>query len=493
MSTEKDQQIDGSEQDDGDSSLHNPEGGEPEDDMQDSTADDSVDTEIQFNLRPKENATVKARQDQMQQMMSAMNQILLNQQLQASTADIAPQNTGARQKTPTPKMPTIPEIPTTTNKVGSQTNNFPQMSTPQTSRNQPTFPSLPSLSAPTPPTAPHTGTPQSTRSTFRSGSAPPIPWKMTFGENENADFNAYLIRFQGHADLAQWDDATKINSVKNTLRGRAGDMVVGMSDQVSWTTFKQQLLDAWEPAERKEVIRELFSMSERGRKERPEAFLQRLRLKAMKAFDRYPTDLRDEIIIKTFIAGQPPAIKSQFAWHRFATEAEALSAVVRAESFVEQERHIDARRSQEGAKNSPRARRRRAAARVAPVDDEASDSDLLQDDYDDDIWLPENVRPEVGTWIRTALTSIETEEDGHYDEDETFKALQAATTLNPEKRAMGICFFCKKPGHRFNKCFRLRDILIKNGMNPNSRPRENSGPPWTKKDEGPKKPSQSGN
>ena len=90
----------------------------------------------------------------------------------------------------------------------------------------------------------------------------------------------------------------------------------------------------------------------------------------------------------------------------------------------------------------------------------------VEEDEAVDIWVPNTVKPDVRDWIRVALTTLDTEEDGHYNEDEVVNALQVAKMTRNTTQSRGVCFFCKKPGHRFNKCFRLRDILVKNGMKP---------------------------
>ena len=97
------------------------------------------------------------------------------------------------------------------------------------------------------------------------------------------------------------------------------------------------------------------------------------------------------------------------------------------------------------------------------------------DDYDScdelctnvprDILGPEVIAPEARDWVQNAMNIAGTEEDGHYDEDRIYQVLQISAVSKPDKyTSRGKCFFCQRVGHRWERCFRLRDILEKNGM-----------------------------
>ena len=185
------------------------------------------------------------------------------------------------------------------------------------------------------------------RPNTRQGQAQPnTPWKMTFGDREGADLQAYIERYETHIQSCHWDDDNKIAALCATLRGTIRDMVVTIPSGLTWSNFRQSLLDIWEPPERREAMRATFAITMRNRKEKSESYLQRLILSAQKAFGKYPEYVIEDMVKRQFLAGQTSAVRNRFAWYGEPTTSEMLSAVVRLEASDEQERQIGVRRTE---------------------------------------------------------------------------------------------------------------------------------------------------
>ena len=74
--------------------------------------------------------------------------------------------------------------------------------------------------------------------------------------------------------------------------------------------------------------------------------------------------------------------------------------------------------------------------------------------------MEENIR-----WLNDALEMVDQNEEGAFCESEIMLILQASITdADAKKRDAGPCYFCKRKGHSWRKCYKLRNILKQNGM-----------------------------
>ena len=74
-------------------------------------------------------------------------------------------------------------------------------------------------------------------------------------------------------------------------------------------------------------------------------------------------------------------------------------------------------------------------------------------------------------WVYPSIQNVQVAEDGSFDEDEIYRILQANGDIVDNEATntsrCSICFYCKKNGHTWRGCFRLRNILMQNGMKSN--------------------------
>ena len=300
----------------------------------------------------------------------------------------------------------------------------------------------------------------------------PLPWKLTFGSDLTADVNEYLNHFAMYSRAAEWNERVRIASFLCTLKGRAAQIVNRLPEHAGWDRIIKTLRTEWEPEERRRVLRENFPMTKRNRKETAEEFLVRLTQTANRAFTGYTENLLDEIVRTAFIKGQNDTVQNSLAVAHDADVNALLAMVIRLESM-----------QAEKVRRTPIAVHRVVSTHSSDADDEQSAAVHLAETsrynppetsryfptntderYQPNPLAPPIIAPEVQEWVELALAATVTEGDGSYEEVAVYRVLQATATAKYEKTPGRACFFCKKGGHMWTKCFRLRDILVENGM-----------------------------
>ena len=158
----------------------------------------------------------------------------------------------------------------------------------------------------------------------------------------------------------------------------------------------------------------------------------------------------DERLLKQFIDGQDPHIKWMTAGYDLPSINVALKKIVQVEESFKSTGISDP------ASFSPYGfnKRSRMVDVTRPVQkgEDTSDDNLLETD---------NVR-----WLMNALNDISCDEIGHFGEAEVFSILQSSTEKPNTARGKGNngpCYFCKREGHGWRRCYRLRNLLRKNG------------------------------
>ena len=296
----------------------------------------------------------------------------------------------------------------------------------------------------------------------------PLSWKETFGADNKQDGEDYLFRFERYASAWQWDERSKIASFLSTLTGRAAKLIRRIPDNSDWNTVKKLFLEHWEPPSRKKALKETFSNTNRARKETAEDYLERLNTLARRAFANYPDSAIDDQILTQFVNGQPDHVQNSIIALSFNNVDEALAAVVKIDTHSDRTRRAGVRRF-EHDNHSPTTGG--AQCRCMTSNDQHNSTSSTDNDntvnYDSYCYydIPTDIPTDSRDWLTNALNNADTEDDGRYDEDSLYSVLRiAALAKNETSTAAGRCFFCKRPGHRWSKCFKLRDILIKNGM-----------------------------
>lgn len=264
----------------------------------------------------------------------------------------------------------------------------------------------------------------------------PLAWRHIFGTNPDEDIGEYMQRFELYANGCAWSEDVKVASLVSTLKGRAMQLIRDLPAKPKWTELRDCLLTKWESTERLRVLRETFPQNERTRKETAQDYLQRLISLASRAFAHHPADLRTESVLATKRAG----VRVTDTYEMNDSFGEVLQT------------NID---------------RPERSVPETITDEEILGSVAITSDAID--------------WVRTAISLTNTDDDGTYEEHELYHVLlTSAVAKGDTQTPRGQCFFCKKPGHRWMRCFRLREILTKNGMKPMS-DRPNYRPPWTSK------------
>ena len=139
----------------------------------------------------------------------------------------------------------------------------------------------------------------------------PLVWHHTFGKKDSDDIDGYNYRFERYANGCQWDDPVKGPSFLSTLEGRAACVVRDLPTNANWSGTVRFLRERWEPEQRRRTLRENFTFTTRKSSETAEEFLLRLTSLALRAFGHYPADLRNEMVLNTYLSGQPDYIKNK--------------------------------------------------------------------------------------------------------------------------------------------------------------------------------------
>ena len=294
-------------------------------------------------------------------------------------------------------------------------------------------------------------------------------WRQNFGKDRTADLDVFLHRFESYARNLQATDNLMIGRLLCVLEGRAASISRKLDLTMSWEEAKDTLREEWEPPARVDGFREQFESRIRKSKESAEDYLYELQKIADRAFATYNDESREDRVLRAFIRGQPQPVKASIHALQMKSTDEALSAVLRAEVYNRENRR------------TPGVRQVRHDEPAATMDYEESDDDSADSDAatvavmeHDDSPLPDD----AVEWMNHAFDTAIDNEDGTVEEYELFRVLKATVKQMDKSRNSFKCFFCGKPGHAWTKCFRLNDILVKNGMKPrdnNQRKPPNSG------------------
>jgi len=283
-------------------------------------------------------------------------------------------------------------------------------------------------------------------------------WRETFGNDSDASVHDYIRRFEMYAATKNWTDLAKATSFMSTLEGHARFITREVTARYSWRDIRQLLESEWEPANQTEILREKLSRRNRTTKEAPEQYLRVLQDLAARAYGDYPAEMVKDIVFRQFKQGQPDYISDAIYMVEFRDVGHALNYVQKLEA---------------------RPVRRRVHTAAARVDipelyDEGHDKTLLSPKSEG---VPAKIEEEATLWVRRAFAYIETDEGGYYDEEELYGLLRTTAATVDNLTPQNICFFCRKPGHRWMKCFRLREQLVRNGMKDNRDTSANTGRP----------------
>ena len=277
----------------------------------------------------------------------------------------------------------------------------------------------------------------------------PLMWRETFGKDTEGNINDYLRRFEHYASTRDWTDAAQVSSFICTLEGRAAFMVRDLPIGTTWLEIRERIIQEWEPPGQKHVLREKLATRARHPKESADKYLRILQDLASRAYGNESISSQKDHVFRAFIDGQPENIADALYMTEFRDVNHALAQVEKFES-------------------RPIRRKRAHAAKVhVETPDnydrfETASTVSTNSDREEPIRTIVDETPDI--WVRRTMSLIDTDDEGYYEEQELYTLLRITSAPNDKLSEKFICFYCRKPGHRWGKCFRLRDVLIKNGM-----------------------------
>jgi len=204
-----------------------------------------------------------------------------------------------------------------------------------------------------------------------------------------------------------------------------------------------------------------FSKTVRQKDESARDYLDRLQAMGAQAFADYDKVNRDKRILEQFVNGQDPRIKMMLAGCDVSTLHGALQRVSQMEEAIRSSGGQDPnsftpygynKKARKVALNKGKPKHVREC--------DESDSTSSQEDIEDS-----------ARWLDNALDIVEHDEEGMFQESDVYLVLQAATPSPKSKRGRGVngpCFYCKRAGHGWRTCYKLRNVLRENGMKTNA-------------------------
>ena len=301
-------------------------------------------------------------------------------------------------------------------------------------------------------------------------------WVRTFGDNEHDDIDVYIDSFNMFARGNGWPEDFQKMIFIASLRGKAGQVAFKNLSYASMAEVYEQMRRYCAPLRSRSITREEFRYIQREKRETAQEYLQRVKNCANRAFAAWSEEAVDEMARERFLHGQPAEIGDRLIGHVFSTIEDILLAVVGIEAALNRARSRRDRRyvgtiggSESWSDDDKYSRRYVGAGGGAdvvcwPEEDKRGynsryrgyDSSESEYDLDDRAFVAE------------ALSAVPCYRDGSFEEEHAIQVLEAK--IDKLGNQKGVCFFCKRSGHRWMTCYRLRDILMRNGMrDPRSR------------------------
>ena len=253
-----------------------------------------------------------------------------------------------------------------------------------------------------------------------------LPWKQTFGTDLAADVFEYVHQFEVYSVAASWDEDVQVASFQSTLKGRAAQIVRSLLTKCDWKTVVKTLQAAWEPEERRKVLRENFTTARRNKKESAEEFLVRITQTASRTFIDYPDKLRSEMVRTAFVRGQTESIQKSLASSLTADVNDLLAIIIRLESV----RPVEVARTT--------VSRAQLTATTTDDDDETYEvrkayTVEAETDHEESL-KPKAITADAKDWVQIALAATPTEGDGSYDEPAIYRVLQATAVVREDRQ-----------------------------------------------------------
>ena len=276
-------------------------------------------------------------------------------------------------------------------------------------------------------------------------------WRGTFTGDQGEDLQAYIAQLEYYATSYGLTERSVASILLSSLRGKAAMLCCQVKRDATYDDIVELLKQRFAPLATPMHLACEFKNAKRQKDEDVRDFLDRLKTLATKAFPGHPKRVVDERLLEQFIDGQDPRIKWMTAGYDLPNIDVALKKIVQVEESFKSTGISDP------ASFSPYGynKRSRMVDVTPPIQkgEDTSDDNLLETD---------NVR-----WLMDALNDISCDEIGHFEETEVFTILQSSTDRPNTARGKGNngpCYFCKREGHGWRRCYRLRNLLRKNGM-----------------------------
>ena len=245
------------------------------------------------------------------------------------------------------------------------------------------------------------------------------------------------------------------------FEGRAIKLLNEIDLDATWSEAKDLLISKWDTSNKRRILRDRFLTCKRDYRESATAFLHRVQDLADRAFDdgAIASSYRDEQILRVFIRGQPERLANMLLQTDFANVESALRVVINQEEQQVSQKRNSGRSLSYRDDYTPRRERPRFRTRQL-------------ESFDD---IDEDSAPEDVDIVADVMSIVSPDDDGHFEEGEAYNIIEVLTKTRPGLNSKEKCFFCQYSGHRWAKCFKLRDILEKHGMRRRPRPPRRPG------------------
>ena len=287
----------------------------------------------------------------------------------------------------------------------------------------------------------------------------PTPWRSTYGGEKKDDINTFLNQFDCYVELQNMDDRAAVKTLIVSLRDDAARTALNLPRDSTFAEVKDALRERFDNVTTPMSSSLKFKNALRKKDESARAFADRLRKIARKAFPLYEEVATELRVLEQFQDGQMQHVKEMLAHHEFRTMNECILAVTR---YEDKARGYGLHRNVDTPRHDPD--RAQGARRADDSYENTWYADATKTHVPPEDDLNVLIRRMCDKWVDPALAEVTFDENGMFNDEEIFSILQ--TNVDPSTPASS-CFFCKKRGHGWRKCFRLRNILQANGMKGN--------------------------
>lgn len=341
-------------------------------------------------------------------------------------------------------------------------------------------------------------------------------WKKTFSGSGAETSEQYLYHLEYYAYQCGLSEQDKISLLIASLEGKAARVVTQLTAWDTWNDVIQKLDNICNPPERRNMLSATFEQRMRASTESAEQYSLVLEDLANRAFGHYDRELVKERVRMQFLRGQPHGLRQRLATQRFTHIEEMVTAVMMAEAYGQEDVKSPSRGTKVRTINDFDMNdnlRESFAMIVAQLQEIRAMLNLPAQPINHGLMYPVEkprfrspprqtrmvsdsppLRPsppvrshrttgppegtEVSRWLSLSLCLTPVDCGNEYDEEDIYAIMEAKVPEAGRQQTQMSCFYCKQAGHGWRRCFKLRDLLKKNGMRTTYIPRRD-GPAAT--------------